>query len=605
MAELVTVISEIMITMSIVIILVIFVSPYLKRKYSTRFIYFLWVAVAIRILIPINFNISHPVEVKSIYQEQKYPVYEMSGAYVIPQENGSEITIIPQDNSINPMLFIFGAWIIIGCSLIGYSFITYFNFLRKVKSLRFHDNQIQSYLNDIVIQEGYQQIEIYVVDELDSPMLVGLFHPMILIPNIELDDEALYMVLKHELIHYKRKDILAKWLLMLCRSIYWFNPLLWYMNKRACNDMEISCDEMLLNDTTIEYRKKYGEVMLSMIKRKSINNQSSLITEFSTRRSGLNERFNKLFDITNKKSDSKIFIISLLTILLSSTLVSCTVNSNLVLNKVPNRKIDIISVEDGVEYIFQIYTKEIKIKLLDNSPVSFDTPCVVQEDSKPYIKGDIVIPVLDSSSKEVVNEIVFPKSDVSNYENYTPIYSDYNQGITLLLKTTSTQINQQLKDSMIINDLTDKELLSKISVCVVLTDVNQEFADIRVYNSSIYPYTYTNISKTLESRGLTSYVFDDSEETMKIVFGDQKSHMKFMKMFSLDEPGTSYQSTVSAIYKNGHSIDEIKSMIVSQEYSLLGPFDILIDGVTINEIHINDDKSILPEEYLNYLDEVQ
>lgn len=60
---------------------------------------------------------------------------------------------------------------------------------------------------------------------LSTPVLAGLFHPALYLTEAPCDREELSFILRHELTHYKRRDLWFKLLLLAVSTIYWFNPL--------------------------------------------------------------------------------------------------------------------------------------------------------------------------------------------------------------------------------------------------------------------------------------------------------------------------------------------------------------------------------------------
>ena len=58
--------------------------------------------------------------------------------------------------------------------------------------------------------------------------------------------EERMMILLHEQCHIRRKDHLVKFLAVLILSVYWFHPLVWIAFRCMSADMEMSCDEMVL-----------------------------------------------------------------------------------------------------------------------------------------------------------------------------------------------------------------------------------------------------------------------------------------------------------------------------------------------------------------------
>lgn len=102
----------------------------------------------------------------------------------------------------------------------------------------------------------------------DSPMLAGLFHPVILLPRFPGDLEELSLVLLHELCHLRRRDILYKALLYAAGAFHWFNPLVWMMIRQGVRDMELCCDDDVSTLLTDQERKHYAQTILNAIPRK-------------------------------------------------------------------------------------------------------------------------------------------------------------------------------------------------------------------------------------------------------------------------------------------------------------------------------------------------
>lgn len=77
-------------------------------------------------------------------------------------------------------------------------------------------------------------------------MLVGFFHPAILLPPVKFAGDELSLILKHELIHFKRHDLWYKALILEATALHWFNPVVYLMAKAAAVQCEISCDALVL-----------------------------------------------------------------------------------------------------------------------------------------------------------------------------------------------------------------------------------------------------------------------------------------------------------------------------------------------------------------------
>ena len=111
--------------------------------------------------------------------------------------------------------------------------------------------------------------------KITSPMLVGLRHPMILLPASSISETDLKLVLTHELMHLKRKDLWVKMLALIAGTLHWFNPFVHVLRKDVSIWGELSCDEALASEMSHEERKHYGEAILN-----TLDNHSGMNTAF-------------------------------------------------------------------------------------------------------------------------------------------------------------------------------------------------------------------------------------------------------------------------------------------------------------------------------------
>lgn len=97
---------------------------------------------------------------------------------------------------------------------------------------------------------------------LEVPMLTGLVAPALMLPQDASSEDGLDYALLHELIHYRRRDIWMKALVILTVSVHWFNPVMWLMVRQVDRDIELACDEAALTVLPEEERLAYGETIL-------------------------------------------------------------------------------------------------------------------------------------------------------------------------------------------------------------------------------------------------------------------------------------------------------------------------------------------------------
>jgi TonB family protein len=82
-----------------------------------------------------------------------------------------------------------------------------------------------------------------------EPGVVGVFSPTILWPaalSERLTDEEMAAIFAHELIHVRRRDNLAAAVHDALKTIFWFHPLLWWLESRLLEDRERACDEAVV-----------------------------------------------------------------------------------------------------------------------------------------------------------------------------------------------------------------------------------------------------------------------------------------------------------------------------------------------------------------------
>lgn len=98
-------------------------------------------------------------------------------------------------------------------------------------------------------------ITVLISEKVPNPMLVGFYKPILFLPHDQYNDEELEFIFKHELVHYKRHDIVYKILLLIVHAIHWFNPFVWFMVRQAGREIEIYCDETVVGTRSLSYRK--------------------------------------------------------------------------------------------------------------------------------------------------------------------------------------------------------------------------------------------------------------------------------------------------------------------------------------------------------------
>ena len=136
---------------------------------------------------------------------------------------------------------------------------------------------------------------------------------MVILPDIKYSDSELKVILKHEFMHYKRRDLWYKLLLIIANGMHWFNPIVYFMVRKANRDLEYSCDDDVVKNENMEYRKDYSMTIL-----KSMENSRATALSTYLSKSGENEkkRFKNILESKSKKRGLITLIISLIGIII-------------------------------------------------------------------------------------------------------------------------------------------------------------------------------------------------------------------------------------------------------------------------------------------------
>lgn len=167
--------------------------------------------------------------------------------------------------------------------------------------------------DSLVFETVHSPVSVQVLPGLDTPMAMGIFRPVVLLPR----EQVPLLSLRHELTHIQRRDLLGKALLLVVCALYWFDPLVWYMSYVAGQDMEAACDSQLARDMTPEEKRAYGELLLSSAAKES---SPALSTHFGGSKEQLKSRLTQLFR-PGKTSRVLVCVLLCFAVVLSSLMV--------------------------------------------------------------------------------------------------------------------------------------------------------------------------------------------------------------------------------------------------------------------------------------------
>lgn len=137
----------------------------------------------------------------------------------------------------------------------------------------------------------HRTIPIRILHTPASPMVLGILRPILFLPEESIGDDALRLILRHELLHLRRHDAAIKALLLFTHALYWFYPVVWWLRRRAELDLEFACDEAVLAAEESYTRKAYAAAIAASI-RQQLDRTPALSTEFQGGWKSMKERLN-------------------------------------------------------------------------------------------------------------------------------------------------------------------------------------------------------------------------------------------------------------------------------------------------------------------------
>ena len=94
-----------------------------------------------------------------------------------------------------------------------------------------------------------RKVRLLVTAEAVPPMAFGVLRPAVMIPTSlsrEMSPSELEAVLAHELAHHRRGDLWINWLQIVLSVVWWFNPIVWVLNRVVRRVRENCCDDFML-----------------------------------------------------------------------------------------------------------------------------------------------------------------------------------------------------------------------------------------------------------------------------------------------------------------------------------------------------------------------
>ena len=181
---------------------------------------------------------------------------------------------------------------------------------------------VQEAMDETLRELGIRRkVELWVSSAIDTPMMVGLIHPQLLLPTENYSVQELRFILKHELTHYKRHDLWYKLALLAANAVHWFNPLAYLLVREANVDMELTCDDAVVAGADLATRRAYSETLLAAIHKQKGFQAAALSTHFYGGAETMKARFRNILGTGKRKRG----VVALCVVLLLTITAGCII----------------------------------------------------------------------------------------------------------------------------------------------------------------------------------------------------------------------------------------------------------------------------------------
>ena len=316
---------------SVLAVVISLLRPITKKIFGYSWHYYIWLCVLFVMLMPVRFNVNTtpaPNIATQTVQTQQTVVSEqpetteniVQTAPIQKPQLLQKATVIWDRIIYNRMNILAYVWLIGAIALMLLNVVRYVRLNIKIRK----NSEVISCPETRAYTD--RKINVRVWENVASPFITGIFRPMLILPKTKLSGEQLDNILRHEMTHFKRHDILYKWFAELVKCIHWFNPMVWYVSKQIASECEISCDMSVTKNMTNSEEMSYISTILSLLPTgKSIG--LPLTTQMASSKNFLKRRF---VMIKNKKTTSRFM--SVISAVIAVVMLSTTVFASGVLS---------------------------------------------------------------------------------------------------------------------------------------------------------------------------------------------------------------------------------------------------------------------------------
>lgn len=325
---------------SLLILILFSCKQIFKDKISRQWQYYIWLIVIMRLLLPFTPETNLMGTIfqtfdNTTYHTEKYPPAQQNQDILNDDKNTPTINnersnqkyinkmeLFTSNQAVQDIITllvnnIWIIWLVIALILFIRKITIYQSFMRYIKAGQapISDTELLDRLAILGSQIRIKRaIELCINPLISSPLLIGFFRPCIVLPRVDIAEKDFQYIVLHELTHYRRFDMLYKWLVQITVCLHWFNPLVYLMGKEINKACEFACDEAIVKKLDSSNVQDYGKTLLNSIATVGKYKESLASVTLSESKKLLKERLGAIMNF-RKKSNLVVFFTIVITVL--------------------------------------------------------------------------------------------------------------------------------------------------------------------------------------------------------------------------------------------------------------------------------------------------
>lgn len=274
---------------SLAILAMLVLKPLWRERYRAKTRCWLWLALAAFLLLPVDFSVKNapvqaapPKDYTLFVGTDKTAIQSTDNLFGDMAEKSGQSPAQVRDTIIqrpvtNPeqkttryipvTTILFYGYLAGAAAFLLYQGVSYALFRRTVRRWKRDVSRADyaSLLSDTARDLGVSAPEMIVREAISTPAVTGLLRPRLLLPHEHYDVQELRYILRHELCHLKRRDMLLKLVLLAANAMHWFNPVVYLMLRQADEDIELACDSAATDGLELPERAAYSRTLLAAV----------------------------------------------------------------------------------------------------------------------------------------------------------------------------------------------------------------------------------------------------------------------------------------------------------------------------------------------------